>query len=100
MKFVVGTINLTRGLFLDAYVFMRLWGWFVVPLGAVPLSYAHAMGLDLMFGLTVTLATPLKAEVVAAKAIDDNDEIALALAKILGVGIALALGAIIHGFMS
>lgn len=31
-----------------AFATMVMWGWFVVPLGVVPLSYAHALGLTLM----------------------------------------------------
>ena len=35
-------------LFLSAYVTLCMWRWFVVPLGAPSIGYAHAYGLSLM----------------------------------------------------
>lgn len=32
----------------SAFTIATLWGWFVVPLGVIPLSYAQAYGISLL----------------------------------------------------
>lgn len=39
------------GTFLEAFVAMKGWEWFVVPLGVPAIGYWHAMGLTLLFYL-------------------------------------------------
>lgn len=39
---------------LSGFVIMVLWGWFIVPLGLVPISLAHAIGIDLLVTFIVT----------------------------------------------
>lgn len=55
-RVVAFLLNFGRG-FLDALVFMKYWGWFVVPLGVAGISYWHAFGLSLFiefFWFTLT----------------------------------------------
>ena len=41
---------LVLAIFLNAYVILLFWNWFVVPLGPKPLGYWHALGLTLFVG--------------------------------------------------
>ena len=38
---------LVLAIFLNAYVILLFWNWFVVPLGLKPVGYWHALGLSL-----------------------------------------------------
>lgn len=49
---LVGSFALGIGaMFLEGRVLCDLWRWFVVPLGAMPLRYWHAMGLALVVNM-------------------------------------------------
>ena len=37
--------------FFSGWVLAKLWGWFVVPLGVVPITLAWAVGLSVLVGL-------------------------------------------------
>lgn len=51
------------------YVFTELWSWFLVPLGAVPIGKAHALGISLLLWLATTagLKTQLDTDKKAAE---------------------------------
>lgn len=40
-------------MFVDAWLIQRGWQWFVVPLGAPPIRYWNAFGIDLLAGLLI-----------------------------------------------
>lgn len=74
--------------FFDAFVLLRLWQWFIVPLGAVHIGYWHAYGIDnciMLLVLPLTQKTddePFDAE-KAAKAVTGRF---FGYALVLGVG--------------
>jgi len=35
-----------------AFVFMKLWNWFLVPLGIVPIGFFHSVGLLFLLGIS------------------------------------------------
>jgi hypothetical protein len=39
---------------MNAFVFLKLWGWFVPPLGASAIGYAHSVGLCTLAAFVVT----------------------------------------------
>lgn len=61
----MNTACAVAALLVEPYVLMLLWGWFVVPLGARPLTYWLAMGLGLVIALT-THANGIKRETAQA----------------------------------
>lgn len=48
MKYVVNTTMVFVNIALTMILLSLLWGWFIVPLGVVPIGYAHAFGLSLI----------------------------------------------------
>lgn len=46
---------------LSGFVVMSLWSWFIVPLGIMPISLAHAAGIDCLATFIVTTHAPNKA---------------------------------------
>lgn len=49
-KFVVASLVITLCLFTDAFVFMKLWGWLIVPIFSLPLlSIVEALGISFFF---------------------------------------------------
>ena len=44
-------IMLPISIFLKGFVLSRLWLWFMVPLGVMPITLAHAYGLAVMIAL-------------------------------------------------
>lgn len=82
--------------FADAYVLMRLWGWFVVPqFHVAPLSLAVAIGLDAMWLLFRTMPGKQTKEQLAEWQIRDS-----VLPIIMKPGTALAIGYLAHLAMS
>ena len=57
---------------------MLMWNWFIVPLGVISITYAHAMGITLLLGV---LTHPIQA-------MKDDDENP---AKVFGYSIGLWL---------
>jgi hypothetical protein len=63
--FVFGTIGIV-GLILipvyllRAYVLVKLWAWFMVPLGIFEIGYAHAIGISLVVGFLTSQYIPAK----------------------------------------
>jgi hypothetical protein len=66
ITFSFGFISFVLLTLLKAWLVMKLWLWFVVPLGVAALSYAHALGVAALVSLLV-----LK---VDADNLDDDDE--------------------------
>ena len=83
---------------LKAYVVMQLWLWFLVPLGLMAVSYAHALGIS-------TLVAALVFKIDTASMGDDNETAAKRLfvgsgsAAIVYV-LALVIGAVARGLMA
>ncbi len=50
MKYVGYAFTLLLLGLLSAFTIYTLWGWFVVPLGVMKISLAHAYGLSLFVG--------------------------------------------------
>lgn len=46
------TIVIVHSIF-KAFVVMKLWGWFIVPLGVAPINMWSAMGITLLIGTLV-----------------------------------------------
>lgn len=78
--------------FLNAFVFWKLWGWFVVPLSAPAITYWHAFALGLFavwFGIVGTIAP---AETLQ----DKQGKAVVIMAKALVMLIILASGYMVH----
>ena len=54
LRYIVGPLALMTSIVLRAYVVVTLWAWFVVPLGVMGLTMAHAFGLELVVRLLTT----------------------------------------------
>ncbi len=48
MKKLFYVVTFLIGFALNGFVLVDLWAWFVLPLGAPTVSFAHAIGLDLL----------------------------------------------------
>jgi hypothetical protein len=46
------------GIALQGFVLKMLWGWFIVPLGAPSISWAHAWDLAIIVSMTAKTAMP------------------------------------------
>lgn len=77
--------------FFDAFVLWKLWTWFIVPLGVVHISYWHAYGLDVFFGLIAAGAV-----VYYGKDQTENDRFELIVGKAVGFAFALGAGYVAH----
>lgn len=100
MKATAFFLTVARSFF-DAFVLMKLWGWFIVPLGVMPLGYWQAYGVDIMIGL-VALATMTNATLADMTRAAENDEsstLSTTLAKTISYALALGTGYIAHVFM-
>ncbi len=51
LLYLIASVPLTP---LAGYVVMRLWTWFIVPLGVMPIGWVHALGLGLIVGFMTT----------------------------------------------
>jgi hypothetical protein len=45
-------------LFLKAYVLVKLWVWFLIPLGAIEIGYVDALGITLVANFIVAKSKP------------------------------------------
>jgi hypothetical protein len=48
--------------FFQAFVFMKLWHWFVVPLGVIMIGYTQALGLIMIVVILKRMDYSLRAE--------------------------------------
>jgi hypothetical protein len=48
MEFLAKFLLILLVMSFGAVVTQDLWGWFIVPLGVVPLGYAHAFGINVL----------------------------------------------------
>jgi hypothetical protein len=55
MKYLINMSKFFAGMglslscsFYNSWLFTKMWFWFIVPLGAIPLTVFHAMGISLM----------------------------------------------------
>lgn len=46
----------------NAVVLVRLWRWFIVPLGVLPLTFWTAVGVDVLFTFIIMAAQPSRKE--------------------------------------
>ena len=53
MKVVGMLLSIQSGMW-GAYVISKLWLWFVVPVGVIPVTWTHAWGLWLLSGMFTT----------------------------------------------
>ncbi|MFL1449421.1 hypothetical protein ACI77O_13570 [Pseudomonas tritici] len=88
-------------IFWGGYVANTLWGWFVVPLGVIEISYWHAVGLICVVRLFVG---GLGKEKKGAGSDDIEKNIKKEAPKLIGKAIGdpaylLAIGALAHYFM-
>lgn len=77
MKKAIATVILVvvgfgAGLY-NGFVFLKMWGWFVVPLGMPAIGFWHAVGLGTMMAM-VRLNPFSKSELVADKMLDERAE--------------------------
>lgn len=75
-------------LFVDAWGIWVLWDWFVQPLGAPPLSYVQAMGVDLFLGLVLMLG-------VTNMEKDEEARLALGGSKLFAVPVVVGVSWIV-----
>lgn len=97
MKALAGVITLART-FLDAFVLLQFWMWFIRPLGAPEITYAWAYGLDLCVGYVGSQIVLTLLPVIKSAKQDEGGEDALtqSLGKVLYYGFALLVGFITH----
>lgn len=82
---------------LKSWVFIKLWGWFVVPMGVQQIEFWHAFGLLVIVNLIVS-----KVDYKSKKDKEDSDNYEAAGAYIglyLGPLFALLIGWIASGLM-
>ena len=48
-KYAAVTVLVIGVWFSEAFLFLLLWGWFIVPLGVPNITYAHAFGIYLLW---------------------------------------------------
>lgn len=59
--FIVGLVVMIACSVYQGYVFAILWGWFIIPLGVVPITTAQAIGLMLLIKWATTRNKPKEA---------------------------------------
>ena len=57
MKSLIAIVLLIPGLLFSGLVIKLLWGWFIVPLGVIPISIIHAIGIDIVVSLIAPSTT-------------------------------------------
>jgi hypothetical protein len=95
MKALAGLLTLGR-LFFDAFVLLEYWRWFIQPLGAPAIGYAHAFGLDCCLRL---LALPVVSALVVRTPDPEYDEgraVGRSVAMWVAYAIALGVGFAVH----
>lgn len=75
-----------------AFVFTKLWQWFVSPLGVFEIGIAHALGLMLVIGL-------LRYKYEETKTVPTSDSLKRAGAAVFITTLALLLGWALAGMM-
>jgi hypothetical protein len=88
--FALGAVRI----FVDGWALWQLWQWFVVPLGAPPIGYWHACGIDLMIGMVLAMSLPRPPDEESGKTIG------YAAAKVLIAPLTVGIGLLIHLGMS
>lgn len=83
----VGAIVLTL---LQAYFFLFLWRWFIVPLGVTDIVYAHALGLCVLSSFMTVNATS------ANKTMSTKEFWTASFAVIIADVIIMLIGLIAH----
>lgn len=98
---IIGLLLSTLLVFLYAIVAHFAWGWFVQPLGAPAISYAHALGLALLARFMVSSST--LADILLIINTDREELSAYNVARtglqILAALIAWGIMAIVHSMM-
>lgn len=75
----------------NGFVLLKLWAWFVVPLGVVPITFWHAVGIDCVFTFVVLAAIP-----APPKDAGIATTWARLINRIAQAGVLLVLGAFVH----
>lgn len=57
MLFLILISTMIVGIVLRGWVLSTLWGWFLVPLGAVEIGIAAALGISIIIGMFTTHLT-------------------------------------------
>jgi|GEM_PF-3051235 hypothetical protein len=83
-------ICLALSCFFSGWILKTMWAWFIVPLGVMPLSIAHAIGVDSL--LTIYRFRYRKRD-------DNEDWYIPVVGAVFGNLILLAIGALAHLFM-
>lgn len=73
-----------------AFVVYKLYGWFVVPLGAPVINWWHAWGLMLILNVLTLKPTDVPSK-------GWKDSVAKLIGKVLGMATVLLIGWLIHG---
>jgi len=79
----------------DAWGFMMLWGWFVVPLGLPAITFWHAVGLDLFVGMVAAFMAPRRPDDQR----DYAEDMAWSAVKIIIAPFAVGVAWIVQGAM-
>jgi|TARA_R100000656_G_scaffold104176_1_gene76262 hypothetical protein len=83
-------------LYLDILTIYLLWGWFVVPLGVVAISFMHACGLVVLMNfLKYSVADYMKSEKAAGDSVDSPTQY---LQKVLGYRILASCSCMAFGY--
>lgn len=87
---VIGAGNVA----MTPFVLVKMWLWFVVPLGVPEIAYWHAFGIGLLISYTTHQlpGNPPKLEA--------EDHIANAIGRLLATFIVWGAGSLIHGQMA
>jgi hypothetical protein len=97
---VVSLVAILIGAVVRAYVIARLWSWFVAPTFHLPeISLSTAFGLSLF--ASVFLPRPQTPD---TKGMDTAEKVGVVagefLGQVLGYGLVLVMGALVHGAAS
>lgn len=84
--------------FFSGLVILKLWTWFMVPLGLPAIAYFHAIGLDVLFSALKGMSDPKPDEETDREKLLINSS-ATVLAGYIYLSICLLVGYIAHTFM-
>lgn len=92
---------------LNTFIFGSLlscvWGWFIVPLGVVEITFWHALGISSVVSI-VKVDMPSDADLLAATKMEEEEKKGVAFGKQFGLlggyGISFILASLFHYMMS
>lgn len=94
---LISLISVPIGVFLNAYTFLCLWLWFIVPFGVPAIGLVHAMGILLVKGFLMAKYAPVQEDVEPEEKVEKLKG-SLAYTYLMPL-IALGVGYLFQSFM-